>query len=102
MRLGQDSHIALGDGVTSNRTCNMIAAEGTTLRIGDDVMIATRVEIRTDDAHPVFDVEGGTRVNVSKDVNIGSHVRLGNNAMTVPGTSIEDGSEVGHSSVVKG
>lgn len=102
IRVGQDSQVILGDNVSSTRSCTFVAVEGTTLEVGDDVMIAAGVEIRTDDAHPIFDVESGVRINPSMNVRIGNHVWIANRAIIMPGTVIGDGSVVGHSSIVKG
>lgn len=79
-----------------------MAVEGTSLTVGDDVMIASNVEIHTDDAHPIFDVESGRRINWSKNVDIGNHVWIASRAIIRPGTSIGDGSVVGLNSIVKG
>jgi hypothetical protein len=49
----------------------MSATEGTTIVIGDDVMFASHNQVRADDAHPIFDVRTGQRVNVSKSIEIG-------------------------------
>lgn len=102
MRVGQDSRVIIGDDVSSTRLCVFVAVEGTTLRVGNDVMIASSVEIRTDDAHPIFDVASGMRVNPSTNVTIGDHVWLGNRSVIMSGTEIGDGSVVGHSALVKG
>lgn len=102
IRAGQDSSVLIGDNVSTTRNCNFIAVEGTVLTVGDDVMIASSVEIRTDDAHPIFDVVSGERLNKSKDVTIGNHVWLANQVKIRPGTVIGDGSVVGMGSIVKG
>lgn len=102
VRVGQDSSIRTGKNVTTTKLCLLVAVEGTSLTLGDDVMIASDVEIRTDDAHPIFDVESGRRINWSKDVHVGNHVWIASRAIIRPGTSIGDGSVVGMNSLVKG
>ncbi|WP_417220870.1 acyltransferase [Arthrobacter sp.] len=101
-RVGQDSSIRIGKNVTTTKLCILVAVEGTSLTLGDDVMIASDVGIRTDDAHPIFDVESGRRINWSQDVHIGNHVWIANRAIIRPGTSIGNGSVVGMNSLAKG
>ncbi len=102
LRVGQDSSIVIGRNATSTSKVIMSAAEGTTVAIGDDVMFATGNQVRADDAHPIFDVRTGRRVNTSRDITIGSHVWLGWNAAVLGGSSIGPGSVVAMSAVVKG
>ncbi|MBM6623199.1 acyltransferase [Micrococcaceae bacterium RIT802] len=102
VRVGQDSSIRVGKNVTTTKLCMLVAVEGTSLTLGDDVMIASDVEIRTDDAHPIFDVDSGRRINWSKDVAVGNHVWIASRAIVRPGTSIGEGSVVGLNSIVKG
>lgn len=101
-RVGQDSRIIIGDNVSTTAPCLMSAVEGTSIEIGNDVMIASENEIKTDDAHPIFDVNTGQRVNVSSSVRIGSHVWLGKRAAVLGGSTIGDGSVIGYAALVKG
>lgn len=65
-------------------------------------MLSVGVLIRSDDSHPIFDVKTGKRTNLSKDVTIGKHVWLGQEAAILSGANIGDGCVVGFRSVVKG
>lgn len=58
-------------------------------------------KIRTDDAHPIYDVRTGKRLNVSKDITIGDRVWVAYGATIFGGTQIGSGSIVGAYSVVK-
>lgn len=102
VRVGQDVAISIGEDVTTTGLCILSAAEGVSLTIGRDVMIATGVQIRADDGHPIFDVRTGKRVNPSKSVVIGDHVWLGMQAAVLAGATIGSGSAIGYGSVVKG
>ena len=102
MRVGQDSKILLGRRVSSTGRVGFSAVEGTTIRVGDDVMFATDNQIRADDGHPIFDVRTGKRVNWSTSIEIGDHVWVGWGAVLLAGTEIGQGSVVGIGSVVKG
>jgi acetyltransferase-like isoleucine patch superfamily enzyme len=100
IRVGQDSTVCIGDDVSSTGLCVVSAVEGTTVQIGDDVMIASQNQIRADDGHPIFDIHTGKRVNVSTSITIGDHVWLGLGATVLAGGQIGDGSVIGFGSVV--
>lgn len=100
-RIGQDSTIAIGNDVSTTGKLVLSAVEGSTLRIGDDVMIASECQIRCDDAHPIFDVRTRKRINPSQNIDIGNHVWLGYRATVLGGARIGSGSVIGLGSVVK-
>ncbi len=100
IRIGQDSSVLVGANSSTTANCVISATEGTTVRIGDDVMIASHVQIRADDAHPIFDVRTGKRVNVSKSIEIGDHVWLALGVTVLGGTTIGRGSVIGTGSIV--
>ena len=102
IRVGQDSRVLIGKDVSSTNTVGMSATEGTTITIGDDVMFASNNQVRADDAHPIFDVRTGRRVNVSTSIEIGDHVWLGREAAVLAGARIGDGTTIGYASVVTG
>lgn len=100
IRTGQDATVQVGNRVTTTGPCAVSAVEGATVSIGNDVMIASRVRIRSDDAHPIFDVRTGKRVNPAKSITIGPHVWLGWGVMVLAGVRIRSGSVIGAQSVV--
>lgn len=100
IRCGEDSYIEIGDGFTSDGGACFLASEGTTLKVGKDCMFAQNVELRTDDAHPIYDVDTGNRSNYSADIEIGDHVWLANSVRVLKGAKIGSGSYVGVYSVV--
>lgn len=100
IRVGQDSKVLIGDNVSTTSVVAFSATEGTTVRIGDDVMFASENQVRADDGHPIFDVVTGRRVNISKSITIGNHVWLGRAAIVLGGVTIGDGSVIGYGSVV--
>lgn len=65
-------------------------------------MIASSVEIRSDDAHPIFDIESENRINNSEPIIIGEHVWIGARATLLAGSNIGDGCVIGLGSIVKG
>ncbi len=102
MRIGEACRVHIGDGVITAARVLICASEGASVTIGNDCMIATDVQIRTDDAHPIFDVHTGRRVNLSEDVVVGNHVWLAYGVRCLRGSRIGDGSVIGMRSVVTG
>lgn len=101
IRVGQESRIIIGDNVTCTGRCRISALEKSTLTIGNDCMISANNEIRTDDAHPIFDVRTGQRLNMPRDTHVGNHVWLARDAVVLGGSVIGDGTVIGHSAMVK-
>ena len=100
IRVGQDSTVVIGRNVSTTTTVAMSATEGTTIRVGEDVMFASENQVRADDGHPIFDVRTGARVNVSRSITIGNHVWLARYAVVLGGAEIGDGSVIGYGSIV--
>lgn len=102
IRAGYYCHINIGDNVTCTNKIYITSAEKTKIIIGDDCMFSTGNQIRSDDAHAIYDVDTGKRVNNSKDIVIGEHVWFAFNSVVLSGSQIGEGSIVGFASVVKG
>lgn len=102
IRVGQDSRVHIGSNVSVTTPVAMSATEGSSIRVGDDVMFASNNQVRADDGHPIFDVVSAKRVNVSRDITIGSHVWVGFGAAILGGSVIGDGSVIGMNAVLKG
>lgn len=101
-RVGQDASVKIGDDVTSTSMVIVSAVEGVSVEIGDDVMFATNNAVRADDAHPIFDVRTGKRVNPSASIRISDHVWLAFGAIVLRGSHIGEGSVIGSGSIVTG
>lgn len=102
VRVGNNSSVVIGQGVSSTSPVVVSAVEGTVVTIGNDVMFATGNQVRSDDAHPIFDVITGDRLNFAKDIMIGDHVWLAWGATLLGGSVIGEGSVIGANSLVKG
>jgi len=100
MQIGEDCSISIGNQCYFTAKSYMTVAEGTNIKIGDACMIASSVIFRTNDSHPIFDVKSGKRVNVSRDIDIGNHVWLGEKVTVQKGAIVGDGSVIGISSIV--
>lgn len=100
IRVGQDSTVKIGDFCSTTSPALVSAVEGTSVILGNDCMLASEVQLRSDDGHPIFEVSTGKRVNVSQSITVGSHVWLGWGVVVLGGVTIGDGSVVGVRSVV--
>lgn len=96
---GDNNVVTIGDNVTFDGNTLIVVGEGTKASIGSDCIFADRVHIRTTDQHCIFDADG-KRINPARDVNVGSHVWLGKEAIIMKGVSIGDGAIVGMDSMV--
>ncbi|NHB85708.1 acyltransferase [Tessaracoccus sp. HDW20] len=76
------------------------AIEGADVTIGDDCMLATGIEIRSDDAHPIYSVKTGERVNMAQSIVIGNHVWIAKHVAIMGGVRIGSGSVIGYRSIV--
>jgi acetyltransferase-like isoleucine patch superfamily enzyme len=97
---GRDGTIVLGDGVSINRGCVLVASKGIT--IGKNTAIGEYVSIR-DQAH-IFVPGKGVRGQGFKvaPVEIGENVWIGRGVFIGPGTRISSDSIVAANSVVHG
>jgi acetyltransferase-like isoleucine patch superfamily enzyme len=102
IRLGHRCRVSVGDHVTTTARSIIAASEGASISIGDDCMFATSVHVRTDDAHPIYDIHTGSRINPAEDVVIGEHVWLAFGARCLAGARIGRGSVIGMNSIVTG
>ncbi|WP_446664712.1 acyltransferase [Flexivirga sp. B27] len=100
VRVGEDSHVRIGDGVSSTSGVIISAVEGVSVEIGDDTMFASQNQVRSDDGHPIFDVRTGKRINLAQSIRIGPHTWLGWGVIVLGGVEIGEGTVVGANSLV--
>lgn len=100
LRLGWNCDVTIGGNVSSTNPIYLTCSESTKIIIGSDCMFSTNNQIRTDDAHPIYDVYTGNRLNPSKDIILGSHIWIGYGATLFGGSNIGSGSVVGAFSLV--
>lgn len=74
--------------------------------IGNDAMFARNVTIRTNDAHPIYDLNAGGCINdarhLKRAVVLGEHVWVGEEVYILYNTVMGNGSIIGARSLVKG
>lgn len=102
LRIGSECLIIVGARVSCTNATAILTAEKTYAIVGDDTMIATSTSIRCEDAHAIYSVNSGERLNPSRNVVIGEHVWIADHATVLSNTYIGAGSIIGARSVVKG
>jgi acetyltransferase-like isoleucine patch superfamily enzyme len=63
-------------------------------------MFANNITLRTDDQHPIIDLEKGVRQNPANDIVLEPHVWLGQNVIVSKGVVLGLGSVIGAGSLV--
>lgn len=90
--MGRDSYI--------NQNIQVLLGEQRHCFIGDNCMFSWGILIMNSDAHLVYSVETGKRVNFTKSIYIGDHVWVGQDCLLLKGTQVDSGSIIGARSVV--
>lgn len=98
--LGADCIIEIGCDVYSGANLQLTVAEGSSITIGEDTLIANDCRIRADDSHPIYDGYSGKRINKSRSILIGNHVWIGQESFVLPGSEIGAGAVVGARSMI--
>ena len=101
MRLGIAGRISIGHTLYVTGNCFISALEAQAVTIGNDCLFGSSVDIRTDDAHPIFDRSSGERINKSSSVEIGNHVWLAAHVAVGRGAVVGEGSVIGYRSYVR-
>ena len=86
---------------TSIEGAYILSDHGCSVAIGEDCMISYNVQVRTTDAHGIYDVMTGQRMNPPKNVTIGDHVWIGQAALISKGTHVSRNSIIGASSFLQ-
>ena len=100
--INNNCSFVVGRNVYFNGQLSAVVSEERTIAIGDGCLLSFGIWIRTADPHLIIDVRTRRRINPSKDVVVGDHVWIGQDALLLKGTTIGSGSIVGARSVVAG
>lgn len=76
--------------------------EGGEVSLGEQCLFSHGISIRPSDAHKIFDLESGERINPPAPIRIGAHVWVGEQVSIMKGSIIPDGCIVGIGSIVTG
>lgn len=98
---GNNLELSIGNGCTFSHDDELLVQEDNSkLIIGDDCMFSHHINVRTSDAHSVYDANTKKRCNEAKDIVIGNHVWVTAYCIIQKGCNIGDGCIVATHSVV--
>lgn len=90
-------NIHVGENFYANFNCTFL--DVTTIRIGDNCMLAPNVQLYTA-THPIDPNERNSGLEYAKPITIGDNVWIGGGAILIPGVTIGDNVVIGAGSVV--
>jgi len=70
------------------------------LAIGNDCLFSWGLKMRTSDGHSIIDLETGQAINSPKNIEIGSHVWIGEDVKVLKGGKVPNNTVVGSFSVI--
>ena len=94
------SVVLIGSHVSANGFLGLFAHEPRQIIIGSGCLLAGGVTISVSDAHSILDAKTGERLNRGRDVLVGDHVWLGQDARILKGVRIGNGSVIGSHAIV--
>jgi polysialic-acid O-acetyltransferase len=77
-----------------------LVADVADITVGDDCMFSFTIELRTTDAHPLYDVATRQRVNPPRPIVIGDYVWVGKQVTILKGVTVGAGAAIALRSVV--
>lgn len=104
---GREAQIKIGDDFSINSIYQITACAYTSIMIGDDCMVSYDVILRSNDGHPIFDLNTGKNINSTKEIGklrkiiIGDHVWIGMRSIILYNSDIGHRSIIGAASLVK-
>lgn len=100
--VNHDCIVGIGRNNYFNGRLNIIVSEQSNVIIGEQSLFSFGIWIRTADPHLIYAADSHCRINHSKDVIIGDHIWVGQNALILKGTYVGSGSIIGAASVASG
>lgn len=95
------SAVVLGRGSTAGSRINLwVEGPETVLAIGDDCLFSWGIWVRCADSHGIIDIAQRKLINMPKDIEIGSHSWIGQDAIIMKGVTIGAGSIVAARAIV--
>lgn len=96
----EKNKLVIGKNFQCGSNCVIDLTDAGDVIIGDDAKWSWDIYIKSDDTHPVFDVNTGECLNKSKQIVIGQHVWIGMRVVILKNSEIKDNSVIGACSVV--
>lgn len=101
MTEAKDSQLIIGEEFGINSGYFLFhKKENNKIEIGDDCMFSKNITIRTCDGHKIKSLETNEVINDDKDVKIGNHVWLGQDATVLKGSEIPNNTIVAYKSII--
>ena len=98
---GNNCSLKIGNGCSFSHDDEILCQEdNASIVIGNDCMFSHHINIRTSDAHAVYDLVSKKRVNQAKDIEIGNHVWVTAYCIIQKGSNVGDGCIIGTCSIV--
>ena len=94
-----NNSIEIGRCTTMVGPVQLAACENASISIGEDCMFAHDIYVRTTDSHSIIG-NSGNRINMAKDVKIGTHVWVGMQSIFLKGSTVGDNSVVAARTIV--
>lgn len=94
--------VKVGARTKATNASNIKLANSGTITVGEDCYLARHAIISNSDGHAIYKRSTGDRRNPDRDVSIGNHVMIQENARIGKGAVIGDGALIGELSVVSG
>jgi len=98
--LANGATLQIGDRVTATGSIAFHLHEGSHVSIGDGCLFSQQISFRPSDAHKIFDIATGLRINEPRPILIGNKVWVGEQVLFLKGAEVADGSVVGARSTV--
>lgn len=100
---GNNIQIQIGRKTTFTHSVHFCIQEDNMCAIvGEGCMFSNHITVRTSDGHPIYKLNGNTRINKPKSVYIGKNVWIAPDTKIMKGSYIGDGSIIGSDSMVNG
>lgn len=98
---GNNMEMIIGDNTTFTHDDELLLQEdGSKMIIGKNCLFSHDINIRTSDAHPIYDINTNKRCNSAKNVIIGDNVWITPNCIIQKGVTIGSGSIIASNSIV--
>ena len=95
------SHLSIGE-ATTIMMATVTLHEAGRISFGRDCMLSGDIQMDVSDIHSIIDVASGARINPPQDIEIGTHVWLGQGVRVLKGVRIGDNSIIGSRALVAG
>lgn len=99
---GDNNICKIGKNFSCTSSCEIMLHKENNLSvlIGEDCMFAKNVQLRTSDAHTIYDIETNEIQNFGKSISIGNHCWLAFDVAVFKGVTIPDNCVIGANSLV--